>query len=143
MKKRNRLIIDYDYNFDLIGMISPVKDYKLIWSINHQLKVKLVKNTDLILEYLNQHKLVISNFLFKTENSSLRILKNKSEDGDELKKSYLLPELKNFDYFLILEGSGDTFNISELEGKLKKLELIQYLTKINVSKLKSKENLVF
>jgi len=124
-------------------MISPVKDYKLIWSINHQLNVKLVKNTDLILEYLNQQKLVISNFLFETENSSLRILKNKVEDGDELKKSYLLPELKNFDYFLMLEGSGDTFNISELEGKLKNLEIIQYLTKIDVSKLKSKENLVF
>lgn len=124
-------------------MISPVKDYKLIWSINHQLNVKLVKNTDLILEYLNQQKLVISNFLFETENSSLRILKNKAEDGDELKKSYLLPELKNFDYFLMLEGSGDTFNISELEGKLKNLEIIQYLTKIDVSKLKSKENLVF
>ena len=124
-------------------MISPVKDYKLIWSINHQLNVKLVKNTDLILEYLNQQKLVISNFLFETENSSLRILKNKAEDGDELKKSYLLPELKNFDYFLMLEGSGDTFNISEIEGKLKNLEIIQYLTKIDVSKLKSKENLVF
>ena len=124
-------------------MISPVKDYKLIWSINHQLNVKLVKNTDLILEYLDQQKLVISNFLFETENSSLRILKNKAEDGDELKKSYLLPELKNFDYFLMLEGSGDTFNISELEGKLKNLEIIQYLTKIDVSKLKSKENLVF
>jgi len=124
-------------------MISPVRDYKLIWSINHQLNVKLVKNTDLILEYLNQQKLVISNFLFETENSSLRILKNKAEDGDELKKSYLLPELKNFDYFLMLEGSGDTFNISELEGKLKNLEIIQYLTKIDVSKLKSKENLVF
>ncbi|MCZ6900568.1 MAG: IPExxxVDY family protein [Bacteroidetes bacterium] len=143
MKKRNKLIVDYDYNFNLIGMISPVKDYKLIWSINHQLNVKLVKNTDLILEYLNQQKLVISNFLFETENSSLRILKNKAEDGDELKKSYLLPELKNFDYFLMLEGSGDTFNISELEGKLKNLEIIQYLTKIDVSKLKSKENLVF
>ena len=124
-------------------MISPVKDYKLIWSINHQLNVNLVKNTDLILEYLNQQKLVISNFLFETENSSLRILKNKAEDGDELKKSYLLPELKNFDYFLMLEGSGDTFNISEIEGKLKNLEIIQYLTKIDVSKLKSKENLVF
>ena len=124
-------------------MISPVKDYKLIWSINHQLNVKLVKNTDLILEYLDQQKLVISNFLFETENSSLRILKNKAEDGDELKKSYLLPELKNFDYFLMLEGSGDTFNISEIEGKLKNLEIIQYLTKIDVSKLKSKENLVF
>ncbi|MCZ6693001.1 MAG: IPExxxVDY family protein [Bacteroidetes bacterium] len=143
MKKRNKLIVDYDYNFNLIGMISPVKDYKLIWSINNQLKVRLVKNTDLILEYLNQQKLVISNFLFETENSSLRILKNKAEDGDELKKSYLLPELKNFDYFLMLEGSGDTFNISELEGKLKNLEIIQYLTKIDVSKLKSKENLVF
>jgi len=143
MKKRNKLIVDYDYNFNLIGMISPVKDYKLIWSINHQLNVKLVKNTDLILEYLDQQKLVISNFLFETENSSLRILKNKAEDGDELKKSYLLPELKNFDYFLMLEGSGDTFNISEIEGKLKNLEIIQYLTKIDVSKLKSKENLVF
>ncbi len=95
------------------------------------------------MEYLDQKKLVISNFLFETENSSLRILKNKAEDGDELKKSYLLPELKNFDYFLMLEGSGDTFNISELEGKLKNLEIIQYLTKIDVSKLKSKENLVF
>ncbi len=124
-------------------MISPVKDYKLIWSINNQLKVKLVKNNDLILEYLDQQKLVISNFLFEIENSSLRILKNKAEDGDELKKSYLLPELKNFDYFLMLEGSGDTFNISEIEGKLKNLEIIQYLTKIDVSKLKSKENLVF
>ena len=143
MKKTNKLIIEYDFDIDLLGMISPAKEYKLVWAINRLLGVRLVKNSDLHLDYMHSEPLVISNFIFETENSVLRVLKNKSLEGEDMKKPFLLPELKNFDYFLMLQGSGDTFSVEDLRNDLKGLNLIQYLTIIEVSKLKSKENLVF
>ncbi len=142
-KKTNKLVIKYDFDIGLLGIISAAKEYKLVWAINQLLGVKLIKNPDLHLDYIHSEPLVISNFIFETENSILRFLKNRSMEGEDIKKSILLPELKNFDYFLMLQGSGDTFSLEALHQDLKGLTLIQYLTVIEVAKLKSKENLIF
>ena len=40
---KKKLAADLDFEFRLFGLISPVKEYKLAWSINHVLNLHLVK----------------------------------------------------------------------------------------------------
>ncbi|CAN5258619.1 hypothetical protein BH23BAC1_BH23BAC1_18540 [soil metagenome] len=141
--KKNKLIVDYGYDFELLGIISPVKDYKIAWAINNTLNFKFKKNNDLKIEFINDKQLIISNYTFETENSLLRLLKNKSQSVSDLTFSYLIPELKNFDYFIKIEDEADTFNQALLIKKIKTIPLIQYITTIDAGKLRSKENLLF
>lgn len=141
--KKNKLIVEYEYDFHLLGVISPGKEYKLAWLINEVLGIRLIKAKDLVLEFLNNKNIIISNYLFKTEHSIFRLIRNKSYGRNNEGQSYLLPELKDFDYLIIFKGFEDTYNTSEIIDKLKLIKEIQYLQKIEINALKSKENLIF
>lgn len=95
---------------------------------------------DIELEFIDNN-IFISNFSFETGNSIFRLIKNKNLVGDSL--VYLLPEMKEFDYLIMLEGQGDSFLAEEIINTLKTQSDIQYITQVDVTKLKSKENLIF
>lgn len=141
--KKNKLVVDYEYNFDLLGIISDAREYKIAWLINKILEIKLVKEKDLKIEFLGNQNIIISNYLFKTEHSIFRLLKNKSYGGGSGSPLFLLPELKDFDYLVIMEGFEDTFNIFEVVKRLRSINEVQYLQKVSISDLKFKENLIF
>jgi hypothetical protein len=140
--KAIRLIINHDYDFEVLALISPEKDYKLAWNINKLLNIKFQKDEDLCLEFDKGNKLIFSNFKYNTEYAALRLLRNRSCDSME-SKPFLLPELKEYDYIIKSEGEKDIFNMKEIAEKLKSLPLIQYIRKIETHTLKSKENLIF
>jgi len=141
--KKNKLVVDFVFDFELLGLISPAKDYKMAWTINQALSIKLVKNQDLEIEFVNDKHLIISNYIFETENSTLRLLKNKTVDNNEPSVSFLLPELRNFDYFIMVEDHAEAFSITEMVTKIKNVPIIQYISRLDTDKLKSKENLIF
>ncbi len=138
--KKSKLLVDYEYDFELFGISSPVRDYKLAWVLNQALKIHIVKVEDLEIEYYNQDNIITSHFLYEAEYAKLRLVKNKSY-GEE-KKPLLVPELPNFDYFLLIHDQSQVFDVPEMLARLKKLVLIQYIQPIDIEKLKSKENLI-
>lgn len=139
--KKTKLLIDYEYDFTLLAVLSNVREYKLAWSINKQLHIRLVKENDLHLNFLNQQNLIVSNYKFATEHTTFRLLKNKSvQDGSN---AFLIPELRGFDYLVMIQGVGDFFEGMNIEQALKDIPLIQYISKVNINQLKSKENLIF
>jgi hypothetical protein len=140
--KAIRLDVGYDYDFEVLALISPEKDYKLAWNINKILNIKLRRDADLCLEFGKGNKLIFSNFKYDTEYAGLRLLRNRSYDSHEA-KPFLLPEFKDYDYLIKSEGEKDIFNMKEIAEKLNQLSLIQYIKKIEIHTLKSKENLIF
>ena len=139
--KKTKLLIDYEYDFTLLAVLSNVREYKLAWSINKQLHIRLVKENDLHLNFLSQQNLIVSNYKFATEHTTFRLLKNKSvQDGSN---AFLIPELRGFDYLVMIQGVGDFFEGMNIEQALKDIPLIQYISKVNINQLKSKENLIF
>lgn len=139
--KKTKLLIDYEYDFTLLAVLSNVREYKLAWSINKQLHIRLVKENDLHLNFLSQQNLIVSNYKFATEHTTFRLLKNKSvQDGSN---AFLIPELRGFDYLIMIQGVGDFFEGMNIEQALKDIPLIQYISKVNINQLKSKENLIF
>lgn len=139
--KKNKLLIDYEYDFTLLAVLSEIKEYKLAWQINKKLHIKLVKEEDIHFHFLNQQNLIVSNYKFATEHTTFRLLKNKSvQQGSN---SCLIPELEQFDYLIMIQGVGDFFDGIDLLKSLKELPAIQYISHININQLKSRENLIF
>jgi len=205
--KITKLIVEHDYDFEVLGLISSAKEYKLVWSINKILSINMIKQKDISFDFLTRGEIKFSNYLFETEYSSFMLLKNKScttgntlpdlpdlqcgtgryraglppiiESGEkrmsesetssvspirpllvsdlpvlpllggnreiEVKNPWLLPEVKQYDYIIRLKGifqeylgSGDT-----ILNAIRTLSIVQYISKLNVESLKSKENLIF
>ncbi len=141
--KKQKLEAEIDYDFSLLGIISANRDYKLAWLINNLMGIQLDKSTDIEFNFLKSQDLVISNYSYATENSSIQLLKNKSVDAADGNAAFLIPELKRFDYLILVRGFEDTFSIQGLKTKLLGIPNVQYAQVFPVESLKSKENLIF
>src|SRR5690606_2597594 len=106
-------------------------------------KVHFVKSRDLHFNFIKEGEIYITNYIHRTEYWCLRLLRNKSCEYQNTTKPYLLPELKNYDYFLHLSGEVSLLEPLEINEKIKHISMIEYVTKIDVENLKSRENLIF
>lgn len=140
--KKSKLIVDHNFDFELVGIISNAKGYKLTWEINRALKLNLVKAKDLVLSFIDNNHLTILNYKYETENNKLLLIKNRGVESDGIPGSFLIPELQRFDY-LLWARSVNKFDFVLWIDKIKELKVIQYAIRIDIEKLKSKENLLF
>ncbi|WP_194774158.1 IPExxxVDY family protein [Pararhodonellum marinum] len=139
--KKTKLLVEHHYEFELLGIVAPLKDYKMAWVINNSLGVKLTKSRDFELEFLNQPNLLISQFALEKEHGFIQLLRNRSLSPVD-QALYLVPELKIMDYFLLLQDMTFEMNINTYIEALSDNQYIQNVVKLEVSKLKSKENLL-
>ena len=57
---KSKLVIEYEYDFNLYGVISLSKDYKLAWLINKELGLHLCKEGLLSISGAQMHRPVLS-----------------------------------------------------------------------------------
>lgn len=133
------LKVDYNYDISIIGISSSLRDYRLCWFINNQLPVKFTRIDDLLIYSDFGEESYHSCFKFGLENSEtdLYLLSNKSGN------SYIVPEMKESDYFILSTESLLDEDQKELLLLLNKLDIIQAAYPIDPYSLKSKENLFF
>jgi hypothetical protein len=138
--KKKRLEIEYTYDFDLIGVISSAKGYKLAWDINNQLSVRLVKQPDLVLHLKNQLEVTFNYYSFENEVNKLKLFRNKPNDSEG--KHYLIPEHPHLDYVILVQGEAyeDRNRLQELLRNIPSIELAAF---IPLAPLKSKDNFIF
>ncbi|ERM83902.1 hypothetical protein P872_01185 [Rhodonellum psychrophilum GCM71 = DSM 17998] len=139
--KKTKLFVEPEFDFELLGFVAPLKDYKMAWVINDSLGINLVKAKDYELEFTNQPQLKISQFILEKEHGFIQLLKNRSysDGGNAL---FLIPELKIMDYFLLLQDLTSQLNINAYIEQLSTSLFIQNVVKLDLSKIKSKENLL-
>ncbi|AWW31726.1 IPExxxVDY family protein [Echinicola strongylocentroti] len=139
--RKTKLQVEHDFNFDLLGLVAPVKDYKMAWVVNSLLGIRMIKIDDFKLEFLNQPKLEISRYILEKDHGYIQLLKNRSfsDSGQTL---YLVPELKIMDYFLLLQDFTQETSLNQCIGQLSHSNYVQNIVKLDVEKLKSKENLL-
>ena len=138
--KKKRLEIEYSYDFDLIGIITSAKGYKLAWEINHQLATRLVKQPDLMVRFKNNQEVSISYFSFENEVNKLKLFRNKPNDNE--RRSFLVPEHSHFDYIILIQGEehGNSNRLQELLRNIPSVEMVAF---IPLASLKSKDNFIF
>ena len=125
----------------LIGIVSTLRGYKFCWTLNHHLSIDFRLHPDMEVQ-LEKRRLLyyfnIYSFVDTDVNVSYLLYENES------KGEYLVPEFKNLDYlWLIRSEEKDMVETKEkLLEKLRKLDIIQMATYIQIENIKSRENLI-
>ena len=142
---KEKLIVEFsDEDFLLYGIISDVREFKLAWQINKLLDINLFMQDEAVVEFKNNKHLTVIYYLAEQEFYSIRLIKNLAIESLGFKSPYLMPEIKNFDYLLIIEGEDvNGFDESDFLGRLKQASFVQYTSSIVIDKLKSLDNLIF
>ena len=139
--KKAKLQIEPTFDFELLGIVSPIREYRMAWLVNQELEINLVKADDLELEFLNSEKLEIAQYFLSLPHGFIQLLKNKALNSSQ-QLAYLIPELKNLDYFLLVQDETEELDLINFVKKLSQNPLVQSIVRIDISKLKSKENLL-
>jgi hypothetical protein len=137
------LDVEYECDFDLFGVVSSSREHTLAWQLNQALRLRLVKQQDLIYDLFSQGRLVISNYLHATEHLTLRLLRNRSIDPSVLKKPFLVPDVKEYDYLIQVSNGSGALAAEPLLASLVALPVVQYACQFDPNSLKCKENLLF
>ena len=107
--KTLKLEIEYDYDFLLYGLITAHKEYTVAWMLNQLLSLDLIFSEDIKLEFKKDKSLSIGNYTYETDYLSFRLLVNKSVKSVGISKNYLIPELKEYDYFLMINLASEKY----------------------------------
>ncbi|SDD10823.1 hypothetical protein SAMN04488104_101518 [Algoriphagus faecimaris] len=139
--KKVKLQFDHIYDFEILGLMSPVKEYKMAWLINRELELDLIKTEDLEIEFVSGPMLKISQYFLSLPHGYVQLLKNKAVNSTH-QVAYLIPELKYMDYFLLVQDHTFLIDINTFANKLARVSFIQNVMKLDITKIKSKENLL-
>ena len=139
--KKTKLIIDYDYDFKLLGLIGVVKGYKLAWEINQILHINLVKQPDLVVGFRNNEEKTFSFYAYESLHNRLKLFKNKPVDADT-GKYFLIPEFHHFDFIFLIQMDDTTLRETTI-SQLRQIDSIELVSSIPLEGLKSRSNFIF
>jgi hypothetical protein len=162
-KKNIRIDIEYDYDFLLIGICSPLKEYQLCYHINKVFQIELQRsNEDIEMTYPEALEQGIyplyeywdtqyeNQWYLHANTTALRCKDTKSALGtifedhqlDLIKTKRLIPEDKIVDYYLQIHG---VFGLETTQNLLKAINTINRVVnahEVPIDTLRSKENLI-
>ena len=132
------LEVEEDYDFELIGICSHAKDYRLSWEMNKALELDLVKGDNYELSVKGE-KQSYSFFNFIDEENWVEyyLINNRTVNG------ILIPEEKKSDYFLLIRGVLRGGQKESLVKGIAEIKNVLTTYEIEVKSLKSKSNLLF
>ena len=135
---KHKLVVDFEYDFALIGISCHGRDYQMCWAINQQLQLKLSREGEDIEKKIKGNMCNFSSYLFFDDEyeSTFRLVANKAEGG------FLVSEFKQCDFFIIIEGA-QADNVENYCEELNKVKMIQLAFILDPNSLKSKDNLLF
>ncbi len=133
------LDLDFDFDFSLFGISSHVSNYRLAWGINKLLEIDLERVDDVDLSFDSNQKGNFSLYKFDDEESYtvFHLLSNRCDIG------YLIPELKQIDYFVQYWGPMSDKELSSFKDALREIPSVLASIEINPMELKSRNNLLF
>lgn len=137
---KKTLIADNHYNYRVIGIISASRDYRICHYMNKVLDFKFCSNDDISIELKSGSKsFTLKPYVFSPEKSIARyhFINNK------LESDILIKKLKEFDYFLIVEGEILKTEWSYLIKNLKQIDIIQHTMELELKHFATIEHLIF
>ena len=138
--KKKRLEIEYSYDFELLGIISSVKGYKLAWEVNRLLGTRLIKQDDLKVQYRANAEASYNYFAHQSEVNVLKIFRNRPVETEA--KNLLVPEFPHYDFIMLSQGDEhmESNRLRELLRDIPSIELVAF---IPLDALKTKETFIF
>lgn len=138
--KKSRLEIEYNYDFELLGLSSSARSYKLAWDINRALNVNLIKKEDLKMS-TRDGEYFFAFYSHQSAVNTVNLFRNRSNESDT-KSIFLVPEHPHLDYIVYSRGNDDVKG-SRLQELLREIPSIELVAFIPLAALKSKDNFIF
>lgn len=132
---KTRLNIEYDFDFCLIGIVCPERDFRLCWMLNNQLALKMIKVEE---HTSGAGKHSLFSFIDETLMREYHLVVNKADTGKPM-----LEEHPHTDYFMIMKGELNEEEKRYFAEQIKKLNTVSASYLVAVEALKSKQNLIF
>ena len=139
--KKKRLEIDYSYDFQLLGIISATKGYKLAWEINRALELQLARQEDLLITDRKNVSLGFAHFVHQSESLVVRLFRNKPAEGDAQTGRMVL-EFPHYDYIVMVQSDDETKS-NRLQELLRTIPSVELVAFIPLAALKLKDNFIF
>jgi hypothetical protein len=136
---RYSLEVDPEIDFEMIGLSSHLRDYKLCWQLNRHLGMNLSRSAPLQYKFSRQNEVAEhARFIWfdDVNHTSYHLVKNKSDQG------LIVPEFKHADY-LIFVRDNIHINFTELISGIRKIDNVLMAQKIDVKQLKNVEQLMY
>jgi len=135
--RKNKLEIEYSYDFELVGIRTSLKGYKLAWYLNQGFLTRLVRQPDYEVQ-LRKGTARYDFFSWRSPLNALHLFRNKPTN----KAPELIPEHPHFDYILMTQ-SEEKLSGNRLQEYLRSVPSVEWAALIPLSALKSKENFIF
>jgi hypothetical protein len=132
--------LDYDFDFEVISIVSSVKEYRLCLVLNNLFGFDMYRLPDLEIQLKKKKNIAIFNIFHHYDDIDKM---NYYLIGNKFESELLLPELKMVDYVLKLEGFKAAEIKEEMITKLKTAAPIQAVFNTSLDSLKDKTNLLF
>ena len=148
------LTLDLEDDYSLIGIHSTEEDYRIAYLLNKNLNTRLTRFEQCLdfkdstaefplFEYKDENTFI--NY-YLINNKHLQFVNNYDNEvlfGGNDTVSYLIPEKKNVDFFLKIEGCNSDAFIENLVENLKKINQIITSYPLDPATLKSRDHLIF
>jgi hypothetical protein len=138
-KRTLKLKIEDRLNYKLIGISSHENDYRLVWSINNQLKMQFVRIENLLIP---DEKLKVdmefSRYIYNDEDRYLKyyLISNRCPDG------YLFPEFRKLDFLLPIVGEIHNSILEEMVREYRKIEIVSAVFIIKPEQIRNIEKIM-
>lgn len=135
-KLKNELNTDYQ----LVGIASSLKEYKLCYLLNNLLDCSFKKLSDLTFEPTDRSRQAQFSVFKAGDEKDMNqfwVFANKRLSD------VLLPEIANFDFIIKIEGRYEEVDLRKLVESIKLLADIVMVAEIPLMKIKSKERLEY
>jgi len=163
MKKSYSIDFKYDYDFILIGICSPIKDYHICYKLNKTLNISLYRSKhDVYMDFyegIEKGQFSLYEYYDEQYENQWYLITNKCQilcqeeiqnkgtifDGflqNEKKTKYLIPEDSTVDFYLQVHGVYCQKAKSQLIKNIKKINTVVNAYEIIIQDLASKENLI-
>ena len=74
---KNKDFSEESVNFDVIGLVTTDKEYKIDWHLNKLFDINLIKKSDEIINLVDGSKIMISYLEFKFERKHIKLISNR------------------------------------------------------------------
>jgi hypothetical protein len=130
------LDIEDNFDFELIGISSHEKDYRLAWALNKRMGWRMIRKTDI--ELIGKKLMTVHaqfSYVHPQDQTVITLIDNKTPEG------LFLPEVTQFDYVLKIESPREDCDDAFFR-KIRSTPFVLTAYPIEIQKLKSKHNLL-
>ena len=138
-EKQKILKLDFEQELDflLVGIISGHKDFRLCFELNKALKLRFARKDDIIIS-AGKPGSSTSHARFLTGGNASETY-NLIGNRDLEHTGFFIPEMRNVDYFFLVSGFNDNFDLVGMVEKMRKLSAVSGAFIIQPDGLKSAE----